>query len=112
MFREGEFWIEVQTSKFSPESTEQLKEMARTLKNQRLADKMIFIEGHADSLGAEDYNQKLSKKRDMSVKRYLVENFALPRERLQTYGYGEIRPLVPNDTEEHRAMNRIRREIK
>jgi len=33
---------------------------------------MIFIEGHADSFGAADYNRKLSEKRAMSLKRYLV----------------------------------------
>ena len=30
----------------------------------------------------------------------------MPRERFQTSGYGETRPLVPNDTDEHRSMNR------
>ncbi|MBC8461815.1 MAG: hypothetical protein H8D67_27910, partial [Deltaproteobacteria bacterium] len=39
-------------------------------------------------------------------KRYLIDNFALPRGRFKIRGYGEIRPLVPNDTKEHRAMNR------
>ena len=80
--------------------------MAQALENRKLVDKFILIEGHADSLGAAGYNQKLSERRAMSVKRYLVENFALPRERFQTRGYGETRPLVPNDTEKHRAMNR------
>jgi len=89
-----------------PESAEQLKEMGRALKNQRLADKMILIEGHADSLGPAGYNLRLSEKRAMSVKRYLVENFALSRGRFQTRSYGDTRPLVPNDTEEHRSMNR------
>ena len=89
-----------------PESAEQLKEMARALKTQRLVDRLILIEGHADSLGAEGYNQRLSEKRAKSVKEYLVKNFSLPRERFQIRGYGETRPLVPNDTDEHRSMNR------
>jgi len=98
--------FDLNKSTIRPESAEQLKEMARALNGQKLADTAILIEGHADSLGATNYNQRLSLRRAMSVKRYLVKNFALPRERLQTRGYGERRPLVPNDTEDHRAMNR------
>ena len=89
-----------------PESARQLKEMAKALKKQRLKDKMILIEGHADSLGTAQYNEKLSRRRAMSVKVYLVKTFDLPAERFKTRGYGETRPLVPNDTDEHRAMNR------
>lgn len=89
-----------------PDSVRQLKEMARALKSSRLANKSILIEGHADSLGDEAYNQRLSEKRALSVKMYLVENFGFPRDRFQIIGYGETRPLVPNDTDAHRAMNR------
>ena len=42
----------------------------------------------------------------MTVKRFLVRKFDFPEERFQTNGYGETRPLVQNDTETHRAMNR------
>ena len=89
-----------------PESAEQLREMAQALKNERLANSKILIEGHADSRGSADYNQRLSDRRAESVKRYIVDNFALPQGRFKIRGYGEIRPLVPNDTREHRAMNR------
>ena len=88
------------------ESAEQLREMAQALKNDKLAGSKILIEGHADSRGSAGYNQRLSDRRAESVKRYLIDNFALPRGRFKIRGYGEIRPLVPNDTKEHRAMNR------
>jgi len=71
--------------------------MAQALKNESLADNKILIEGHADSRGSADYNQRLSQSRAESVKRYLIDNFALPEERFKVRGYGEIRPLVPND---------------
>jgi outer membrane protein OmpA-like peptidoglycan-associated protein len=89
-----------------PESAQQLREMAQALKNKRLAGSKILIEGHADSRGSADYNQLLSDRRAESVKRYLVENFAMPQGRFKMRGYGEIQPLVPNDTEENRATNR------
>ena len=89
-----------------PESAGQLREMAQALKNDKLAGSKILIEGHADSRGSAGYNKRLSDRRAESVKRYLIDNFALPRGRFKIRGYGEIRPLVPNDTKEHRAMNR------
>jgi len=89
-----------------PESAQQLREMAQALKSTKLTGNKILIEGHADSRGSADYNQRLSRRRAESVKRYLIDNFALPEERFKVRGYGEIRPLVPNDTKEHRAMNR------
>jgi len=89
-----------------PESAQQLREMAQALKNARLTGNRILIEGHADSRGSADYNQRLSQRRAESVKSYLIDNFALPKGRFKILGYGETRPLVPNDTKEHRAMNR------
>jgi OOP family OmpA-OmpF porin len=66
----------------------------------------IRIEGHTDSLGPEPYNQRLSQKRADSVKQYLVQHFALPPERMMAEGYGESRPIAPNDTPEGRGQNR------
>lgn len=88
------------------ESAQQLREMAQALRNERLSGSEILIEGHADSRGSADYNQRLSRRRAESVKHYLIDNFDLPQGRLKIRGYGEMRPLVPNDTKKHRAMNR------
>jgi hypothetical protein len=40
------------------------------------------------------------------VTRYLTETDGLPSSRLIAAGFGEFRPLFPNDTRDHRAMNR------
>jgi outer membrane protein OmpA-like peptidoglycan-associated protein len=66
----------------------------------------LRIEGHTDSLGPDPYNQRLSQKRAESVKRYLVEQFALPPERMLAEGYGESRPIATNDTPKGRSQNR------
>jgi outer membrane protein OmpA-like peptidoglycan-associated protein len=84
----------------------QLREMAEALKSDGLAQKKIIIEGHTDSQGGMAYNQGLSERRALSVKRYLVERLGLPASRLITRAYGETRPLQPNNTGEQRAMNR------
>ena len=66
----------------------------------------VHIEGHTDSLGPDPYNQRLSQKRAESVKLYLVQHFVLPPERILAEGYGESRPIAPNDTPEGRSQNR------
>lgn len=87
------------------ESEAQLREVARALENQALAGEAIVIEGHADSKGDRLYNQRLSEQRASSVREYLAR-LGVSANRLQSRGYGEERPLVPNDSEANRAMNR------
>jgi outer membrane protein OmpA-like peptidoglycan-associated protein len=65
----------------------------------------ISIEGHTDSQGDEDYNQKLSSSRANSVKRYLVSK-GVAENRIKTVGYGEIRPIADNKTSQGREKNR------
>jgi outer membrane protein OmpA-like peptidoglycan-associated protein len=66
---------------------------------------LLSIEGHTDSTGSAEFNQKLSEQRAESVKGYLVNKNIMPA-RLRTLGYGESKPLVPNNTPENRALNR------
>lgn len=70
------------------------------------AEENIVIEGHTDSIGADAYNQLLSQKRAESVKRYLVQSFAILPGRLGARGYGESQPRAVNETEQGRKINR------
>jgi len=65
----------------------------------------VRVEGHTDSYGSDAYNQKLSDRRVHSVVQYLVKK-GIPAARLQGQGFGESRPIAPNDTDEGRAKNR------
>jgi outer membrane protein OmpA-like peptidoglycan-associated protein len=67
--------------------------------------KNISIAGHTCDIGSEQYNQGLSERRAASVKRFLVES-GIDENRISTEAYGELRPLVPNISEEARRMNR------
>ncbi len=64
------------------------------------------LEGHADSRGAEAYNQRLSERRANSVLRRLVDVEGIDPGRLVAIGHGELRPIVPNDTDANRQINR------
>lgn len=65
----------------------------------------VEIQGHTDSTGSKSYNQRLSEKRALSVKRLLVNN-GISASRLTTRGFGESSPVASNDTREGRAFNR------
>lgn len=72
---------------------------------------IVEIQSHTDSKGNENYNMKLSQKRAESVVNYLTQKGISPR-RLVAKGYGESKPIAPNDkpdgsdNPEGRAKNR------
>jgi outer membrane protein OmpA-like peptidoglycan-associated protein len=66
---------------------------------------VIDVIGHADSTGADAYNQALSERRAASVASYLVSRGVL-RDRLYVAGRGETQPIASNDTPEGRTQNR------
>ncbi len=66
----------------------------------------VVIEGHTDSTGSAAINSQLSKYRAESVRQYFIASGSLAEDQVSAIGYGSERPLVPNDTPEHRAINR------
>ena len=65
----------------------------------------VELTGHTDNVGSDAYNLKLSNERAEVVRQALIDRGIVP-ERLSARGHGAAKPLQPNDTEEHRAMNR------
>ena len=65
----------------------------------------LEIQGHTDSTGTADYNQKLGWQRAESVRRYL-HTLGVALDRMATISYGEDAPAEPNSTAEGRARNR------
>jgi len=80
-----------------------LDDVARTL--NAYPQTLVDVIGHADSTGADDYNQRLSERRASSVAGYLVNRGVLP-DRLYVAGRGESQPIASNATEQGRAQNR------
>ena len=76
----------------------------------RLISNEIRIDGHTDSTPIQSTryptNWELSAARALAVTRYLTEADGVRSTRLMAAGFGEFRPLVPNDSREHRALNR------
>lgn len=65
----------------------------------------IRIEGHTDNVGGAAYNENLSLKRAESVRSYLSQ-LGVSEERMEVLGKGDKSPIVANDSEENRALNR------
>ena len=65
----------------------------------------LVVVGHTDNVGANDYNQRLSERRALSVAQYL-ETRRVNGIRLATAGKGETQPVAPNSTESGRQSNR------
>ncbi len=80
-----------------------LDRVAALLKNKTA--RAVSLEGHSDSVGRDDANLVLSEKRALSVRNELLLR-GIAADRLATAGYGETRPLAPNDSEMGRKLNR------
>jgi outer membrane protein OmpA-like peptidoglycan-associated protein len=65
----------------------------------------LSIEGHTDSVGSEEYNQKLSESRAEGVYQYLARS-GVSNEIMTTRGFGKTQPRTSNDTAKGRQENR------
>jgi NitT/TauT family transport system substrate-binding protein len=101
--------FEVNTAKFS-DSAEASKTLDEFIEIAKMLDGAIIeIAGNTDpnpiSDPNDEYNIKLSKQRAEAVKNYFIMN-GISADRIVTVGNGSSNPVVENDTEEHKAMNR------
>jgi OOP family OmpA-OmpF porin len=65
----------------------------------------LDVQGHTDNVGGDAYNMKLSQSRADAVRAYLTAH-GISGTRLVSKGYGFHQPLVPNNSEGNRALNR------
>lgn len=95
--------FETNEYELEPGAKEKLRRVAEVLEE----DPEIFlqVEGHTDSRGTEAYNRSLSRLRARSVRDFLVQQGISPT-RIETRGYGESRPIAPNETEYGMQQNR------
>ena len=80
-----------------------LRQIVQIMKQQ--PDATFRLEGHTDSMGSADFNNRLSRNRVMAVRDYLVDN-GIPSNNLTTEYFGESKPVTSNSTREGRHQNR------
>jgi len=66
----------------------------------------VMLEGHTDDTGDADYNLILSEERADTARNYLMDRFGLPKESIQSAGFGETAPVTPNTDGAARQTNR------
>ncbi len=104
----GSYLFDSGRAELKPNSFSLLDAIAVELK---LEPNEIRVDGHTDSIpliGSPLFptNWELSAARAVAVTRYLSDTDGIQSVRLSAAGFGEFRPIVPNDTREHRALNR------
>jgi outer membrane protein OmpA-like peptidoglycan-associated protein len=94
-----------QTGKYElkPEARERLAKVSGIL--LAYPTLKISIEGHTDSVGTDDYNQRLSEQRAEAVRDYFVQQAVSP-DAVTARGLGKTQPIAANDTSDGRQRNR------
>ncbi|WP_419770933.1 MAG: OmpA family protein [Candidatus Marinarcus sp.] len=91
------------SSNVTDKSRDVIAKIAKVLKENQ--DIKIEIAGHTDAKGDEDFNQMVSQQRAESVKNILIE-MGVDSQRMVAKGYGETKPIVPNDPDGYSTINR------
>jgi len=91
----GDILFDFDKDTLRPDAFPTLEKVAEVLGQYPAAP--VLIEGHTDSKGKEKYNQNLSERRAKSVKDWLVKNAGADGGRIETKGWGEAKPAVPNE---------------
>jgi OOP family OmpA-OmpF porin len=88
-----------------PQGIAELQKLGALIRSQGMTVGDIDVVGHTDSVGSDEYNQRLSERRAMAVKNFLVSQ-GVNGSIIDVIGMGERQPVASNDTAEGRAMNR------
>ena len=86
-----------------PESFSRLDAVVEFMVHKKNA--RVEISGHTDNVGNANANKTLSEKRAQACRNYIVSK-GIDKKRLDAIGFGDDRPIVPNDTDEGRQKNR------
>jgi OOP family OmpA-OmpF porin len=97
-------YFDVDKTEIKPESGKTLDEVASLLKIDRSLK--LEISGHTDNSGGADHNLKLSEGRAQAVVDALVKKYGIDAARLTAKGYGDTKPVAPNDDDAGKAKNR------
>ena len=83
------------SANISNRSLPSVQALGRALSNPELKGSTFVVAGHTDAVGSDSYNQDLSERRADSIKRYLVDKFAIAGSDLVTVGYGKTKLKDP-----------------
>lgn len=102
-FSTTDIQFDVNKADIKPESAGIIDQVFQLMRDHQ--DLRFSVEGHTDSDGDAELNQRLSQQRAESVVRTLIEKGVDP-DRLTAKGWGASKPVADNATEEGKAQNR------
>lgn len=108
---EGEISVRLTNDILFDLNSAALRSASRTTLNElatnfrQYPDNRIVVEGHTDSSGGDQLNQRLSEQRAANVADYLIDQ-GVSAGAITVYGFGESRPKTSNDSAEGRQQNR------
>lgn len=103
VIRINNIFFETAKSVLKSESFFELDNLVKLLTDNPAME--IFIGGHTDNVGNDDYNNKLSKDRAAAVVTYLTSK-GIVATRLTSDGFGKAKPVAENSTDEGKSLNR------
>ncbi len=100
----GPIVFEFGKSDLKPESYPALTQLRDFLQEKKQIT-LVRIEGHTDNVGQPAANLKLSGERALAVRQWLIDN-DIDQKRLIAIGFGDLKPVADNASDEGRAQNR------
>jgi len=99
----GDVLFGVGETQLQPTARDNLQDVVELLQSE--PGKRIRIEGHTDSSGPAEVNQRISLERAESV-RNTLSSMGIDADRIQALGMGEDFPIASNDSRDGRSRNR------
>jgi outer membrane protein OmpA-like peptidoglycan-associated protein len=102
-----EITFDYNSAEISAKSQPAVQALGKALSSESLKGSTFIVAGHTDAVGSDPFNQDLSERRADSIKRYLVEKFAIADADLVTVGYGKTKlknPSHPTDPANRRVQ--------
>jgi outer membrane protein OmpA-like peptidoglycan-associated protein len=96
----------VDSAELDDEARLNVDEFARALSDPKLRDMRFKVAGHTDDQGPMSHNMSLSRQRAETVRSYLVEKGGIDESRLDIEAHGEAIPLMNEESDYARRMNR------
>ena len=98
-------YFEFNSAELKPEAMQLLRKVGKALSATDLENFRFSVEGHTDSVGGDDFNTSLSRRRAEAVRAFL-EREGVASKRMDTVGRGEAEPVDTNRTDAGRRHNR------
>lgn len=93
------------TDELEPDSFNDINQIIQIIKDSEAVER-VLVEGHTDSMGADEYNLNLSRKRALAIKNLIAKGVPMDVKKVDSAGYGEGQPIADNSNYQGRAKNR------